>query len=104
MLHIYFLWHFDPISDHGFLLRKLRDHTQRSYHIRYESFGQVISLTQSHPPITTQHSQGTNIHASGRTRTRIPSKPAAADPHLRLRGDWNRPRISCRKHKVYEVA
>jgi hypothetical protein len=38
----------------------------------------------------TQHSQKTDIHASGGIRTRNPSKRAAADPRLRPRGHWDR--------------
>jgi len=37
-------------------------------------------------PDNTQHSQETDIHASGKIRTHNPSKRAAADPHLRQRG------------------
>jgi len=37
--------------------------------------------------INTQHSQQTDGHDSGGTRTRIPSKRAAADPRLRLRSN-----------------
>jgi hypothetical protein len=35
-------------------------------------------------------SQETSIISSGGIRTRNPSKREAADPHLRLRGHWNR--------------
>jgi GH43 family beta-xylosidase len=38
----------------------------------------------------TQHSQQTDIHASGRIRTYNPSKRATADPRRRPRGQWNR--------------
>jgi hypothetical protein len=45
-------------------------------------------------PDNTQHSQQTDIHAPGEIRTHNPSKPAAADPRLRPRGYWDRPRRS----------
>ena len=48
--------------------------------------GRVISPARRPVPDYTQHSQETDIHASGRIRTRNPSKQAAADPFLRLRG------------------
>jgi hypothetical protein len=38
----------------------------------------------------TQHLQETDIHASGGIRTHNPSRPAAADQCLRLRGHWDR--------------
>jgi len=38
----------------------------------------------------------TNIHALGGIRTHNPSKRAAADPHLRPRGHWDRLMCSCR--------
>jgi hypothetical protein len=37
-----------------------------------------------------RHSQETDIHASSGIRTRNPSKRAAANPRLRLRGHWDR--------------
>jgi len=39
---------------------------------------------------TWQHSQEKHIHDASGIRTRNPSKRAAADPCLRLRGCWNR--------------
>jgi hypothetical protein len=42
---------------------------------------------------TSQHSQETDVHASGEIRTRNPSKRLAADPRLRPRGHWDRPHI-----------
>ena len=41
----------------------------------------------------TKESQETNIHVPGGIQTHNPSKRAAADPRLRLRGHWDR-RIS----------
>jgi hypothetical protein len=45
---------------------------------------------------TWQHTAHTrHIHVLGGTRTRNPSKPSAADPHLGPRGDWDRCQRSC---------
>jgi hypothetical protein len=52
--------------------------------------GRVINPTQRPLPDTTQHSQDTDIHASGGIRTRNLSKRGAADPRLRLRGYCDR--------------
>jgi len=41
-------------------------------------------------PGNTQHSLNTGIHAHGGIRTRDPRKRAAADPHLRPCGHWDR--------------
>jgi hypothetical protein len=38
----------------------------------------------------TQHSQETDIHTPGGIQTHDPSKRAAANPHLRPRGHWDR--------------
>jgi len=51
--------------------------------------------TSDHPergPLTDkiQHSQDTRIHAPGGIRTQKPSKRAAEDPRLRLRGYYDR--------------
>jgi hypothetical protein len=51
----------------------------------------VISPIQRPLLDKTQHSQETDIHACGGIRTHKPSKQAAADPRLRLRGHWDRP-------------
>ena len=52
--------------------------------------GEWSALLMSLLPDNTQHSQQTDIHATGRIRTRNPSKRAAAEPHLRPLGHWNR--------------
>jgi hypothetical protein len=41
--------------------------------------------------LPTQHSHKTDIHITGRIRTRNPSKREAAEPCLRPRGHWIRP-------------
>jgi hypothetical protein len=52
--------------------------------------GRVISPIQRPLPDNTQHSQETDIHAPGGTRSHILSSPAAADLHLSPRGRWDR--------------
>jgi hypothetical protein len=49
----------------------------------------VIGPSQRPLP-NTQHSQQTDIRASGGIRTRNPSKQAVANPRLRPRGHWDR--------------
>jgi hypothetical protein len=68
---------------------RLHDHTQ-TRHIRKDSSGRVITLTQRPLPVNTQHSQETDIHTLGGIRTRNPSKRGAANPCLRSRGHWDR--------------
>jgi len=50
----------------------------------------VISPTQRPLPDNTQHSQETDIQASGGIRTHTHRKRAAADPLLRPLGHWDR--------------
>jgi len=52
--------------------------------------GRVIRPSQTPVPDTTQHLQETDIQAPGEIRTRCPYKRAAADPHLRSHGHWDR--------------
>jgi len=66
---------------------KLHTTTQ---HSRYNSSGRVISPSQRLLPDNTQHSQQTDVHASGGIRNHNPSKRAGADQRLRPRGHWDR--------------
>jgi hypothetical protein len=50
----------------------------------------VINPSQRPLPDNTQHSQQTNIHASGVIRTHDLSRRAAEDLRLRKRGHWDR--------------
>ena len=75
----------------------------QSHHSRYDSSRLVISPTQRPLPDNTQHSQQTNIHASGGIRTHNPSKRAAADPRLRPRGHRDRRmRRYIHRHTTFE--
>jgi hypothetical protein len=65
------------------------DHTQ-THHCRKDSSARMISSSQRPLPDNTQQAQQTEIHAPGGIRTRNPSKRAAADLRLRLRGHWDR--------------
>ena len=59
-------------------------------HIRLDSSGRVISLSQRPLPDNTQHSQQTNIHAPSGIQTHDLSRRAALDLVLRQRGHWDR--------------
>ena len=50
--------------------------------------------------VTTHQTQRTDVHAPGGIRTRSPSKQAATDPRLRLRGHWDRPNKNSKKLKL----
>ena len=53
-------------------------------------------------PDDTQHSQETDLYATGRILNRNRGKRAAADPRLRLRGIQDRPdQLLVTKHNVY---
>jgi hypothetical protein len=79
-----------PNAGHGLLiLEASRSHTT-THHRRYDSSGGMISSSQRLLPDNTQHSQQTNIHAFGGTRTHNLSMRAAADLVLRPRGHWDR--------------
>ena len=64
-----------------------------THHTRKESSGRVIRLTQAPLPDNTQHTTLTkaDIHAPDGIQNHIPSKQAAADTRLRLRGHWDWP-------------
>jgi hypothetical protein len=66
--------------------RRLHGHTH-THHTRQDSSGRVISLTQRPFPDNTRKRQ--DIRAPGGIWTHL-SKSMAADPHLRLRGHWDR--------------
>jgi hypothetical protein len=50
----------------------------------------MISPMQRPLPDNTQHSQETDIHTPSEIRINNPNKRAAADPHVRPRGHWDR--------------
>jgi hypothetical protein len=66
------------------------DHTHWIHHTSWDSSGRVIDPSQKPLLGNTQHSQETDIHASGGIRTRYSSYRAAVDPRLRPRGHRNR--------------
>jgi hypothetical protein len=51
-----------------------------------------------------KHSQETNIHAPGGSRTHDPSKRSAADLRLRRRGHWDRLEYSVRSNDIHRRA
>ena len=65
------------------------DYTQ-SHYTRQDASARVIGLTQRPLPDNAQHSQQTDIHASGRMRIRNTSKRAAVEPCLRPRDHLDR--------------
>jgi len=71
------------------LIVRFRDHTE-TQHTRSRSFRRAICPSQGPLPDNTQRWKDADIHAPGGIRTRNPSKRAAADPRLRLRGHWDR--------------
>jgi hypothetical protein len=78
-IYIYIYIYGAPILDVS------RSHTT-THHSRKDSSGRVISSSQRPLPDNTQHSQQTNIHASGRIRTHDLSRWAYA----RLLKSWVR--------------
>ena len=79
-----------PSVGHGLLINEVsRSHTTTHHSWQYSS-GRAISSSLRPLSDNTQHSQQTNIHASGGIRTHNPSRRAAADLHLRSRGHWDR--------------
>ena len=75
-------WSWPPLTG-------LRNHTHWTHHTRWDSSGRALGPKQRPLPDNTQHSQQTNIHATGRIRTRNPSKRAATDPCLVPRDHWD---------------
>jgi hypothetical protein len=59
----------------------------------HASFTRVISSSQKSLFENTQHSQETNIHATGGIRNHNLSRRAAADLRLRPRCHWGRHRL-----------
>jgi hypothetical protein len=89
----------DTIIEHSFLFPMVRQpligqglltHDASRSHSNTLHSGQEISPSQTALPDDKQHSQQTAIHAPGGIRKRNPGKPAAAAPHLRPRGRWDR--------------
>jgi len=83
--------------------------SRMTHHSRQDSSGRVISSSQRPLPVNTQHSQQTDIHASGGIGTHNLSKLAAADPRLRRRGHWDRlvfltAAVFCVRHKLNAYA
>ena len=80
----------EPPVGQGLLIHEVSRSHSTTHHSREDSSGRVIGSSQTPLPDTTQHSQQTNIHASGRIRTQIPSRRAAADRSFRSRDHRDR--------------
>jgi len=79
-----------------------RSHTMK-HHSQYDSSRRVISSSTRPLSDNTQHSQQTNIHASGGIRTDGLSILAAADLRLRPRVHWGtafKKYATCKLHFV----
>jgi len=63
-------------------LKRLRDHTHWTHHIRYDSSGRVIRPKHRNLPDKTQHTKEKNTHTVSGIRTHNSRKRAAADPRL----------------------
>ena len=81
-------WSWPPLTG-------LRNHPHWTHHTRWDSSG----LKQWPLPDNTQHSQQTNVHATGRIRTHDRSRRAAADLRLKPRGYWDRHHTADTWHK-----
>ena len=99
LCYVMFLEQQPPLGQSLLIHEVSRSHTT-THHNRYDSSWRVISPTQRPLPDNTQHSQQTNIHASGGIRTHNLTKWAAADLLLRPRGHWDRPCNNLGNHKV----
>jgi hypothetical protein len=74
-----------------------------THHALHDSSGRGISPLQRPLPENVEHSQETDIHAPGETRTLRPIKRGATNPHLRPRGQRGRrkqPRIVISKPDI----
>jgi hypothetical protein len=78
-----------PVVQGLFIHEISRSHTTK-HHIREDTSGRVISPTQRLLPDKTQHSEQTDFHDPGEIRTHTLSRRAAADSHLRPRGQRDR--------------
>jgi len=83
-------WRDSPQWGQGLLIHEVsRSHT-KAHHNRYDSSGWVVSSSRRPLLDNTQHSQQTNIHASGGIQAYNLSRRAAAELRLRSRGRWDR--------------
>jgi hypothetical protein len=85
--YYYFLWLCSPAQAMAFSSARFLGYINRR-----ATFG-TIFWTSDHlvaETSTWQHTQQANIHAAGAIRTHDPSRRAAVDLRLRLRGHWDR--------------
>jgi hypothetical protein len=79
-----------PSAGYGLLVHEVSWSHTTTRHSRKDSSGRVISSSQRPVPDNTQHTQQTNIHAPGGTRTYDRSRRADVDQILKPRGHWDR--------------
>ena len=87
---LFFLVVLRPNAGHGLLILEVSRLHTTTYHSRQDFSGREISSSQRPLPDNTQHSQQTDIHATGGIETHDLSRRAAADLRFRPRGHWNR--------------
>jgi hypothetical protein len=83
-------------------ITRFLDHTQLRATVGRTPLERVISPSQRSQPENTQHTQQTNIHATGGIRTHDRRRRAAVDLRLRSRGRWDRERLGVMKVKTYD--
>ena len=99
-------WRCSPLFFHGttaFSGSGLRHYRGLTIILRHTIHSLVLLWTNDSPsqrplPDNTQHSQETDLYASGGIRTSNPSKRATANRSLRPRGHWDRPIPLLRLH------
>ena len=84
------LWRCSPTWARASLFTKFLDHTQRRTTVGRTPLDECSARRKRPLPDNTQHSQQTDIHATGGIRTHNLSRRAAADLRLRPRGHWDR--------------
>jgi hypothetical protein len=77
-------------AGHGLLILEVSRSLTTTQRSRWDSSGWVIGSSQRPLPDNKQHSQQTDIHASGGIWTHDLSRRAAADLRLRPHGHWDR--------------
>ena len=83
-------WRYGPMRTMTLLFFIFLDHTQRRTTVGRTPLDEWSARRKRPVPENTRHSQQTNIHATGGTRTHSLSSRAAADLRLRPRGHWDR--------------
>jgi len=89
-IFFFFLWRCAPTRAMASSFLRFLDHTQRRTKVGRTPLYERSARRRDLYLHNTQHSQQTNIHASGGIQTHDLSRRAAADLRLRPRGHWDR--------------